>query len=293
MGSKAQLPMPSLDALPLGAHSLYTGSGEESAKGLVVLTDEALYEACSVRIAFTSRHGGVSEGMFASLNCASHVNDDPNCVARNRRIVLDALGANQAQLIVPNQVHGCTVLTVKRSDEVDDVQKLADDGADGLLVEAPDVAALLNFADCLPLVLVAPNGMFAVVHAGWRGAVQHIARKSIDMLAKAAGCRAEGINAYIGPHIGVECFEVGADVAKLFEREFGRDVVAQDRFVSLSTAVLVDLQRAGASAGRVVDAQLCTKCNAQSYFSYRASNGACGRNSAVAVRIIDKEQGSM
>ena len=350
LNAKTPLPLPKLDALPLGAHRLLrcedgtnnasscraeavaegadngrtkTGNGTsimavgESHDGVLpVLTDEALFEACGVRIAFTGREGGVSEGPYAKLNCASHVEDDEQAVLRNRQIVLDALGVPNAQLIVPNQVHGTNVVCVGGPDDrataagssaasavtsavanfansvtskvlsVSDALEEAAEGADAIVVKVPEVAALLNYADCLSLIIVAPSGSFAVVHAGWRGAIVHIASKAALELAAQAGEDPSQFNAYIGPHIRSACFEVSAEVAEQFVAEFGASVVVGERHVSLARAVACDLESAGMSPQRIADCGICTKCNPDRYFSYRATNGHCGRHSAVAVRRV-------
>ncbi len=249
------------------------------------LTDEALFEACGVRIAFTGRDGGVSTGPYASLNTGDHVEDDLSCVLQNRAIVLEALGFAGAPLVVPKQVHGVEIVKVGAPDDVPGAQAQAAAGADAVLVEAPGVGALLNFADCLPLILVAPSGRFAVVHAGWRGALAGIAGKAVRELAQAQGeGSAAGFNAYIGPHIRSECFETSEDIAARFADAYGADVLADSRHVSLARVVSVDLARAGVSHDRIADAGICTVCNSDRYFSYRAAAGNCGRHAAVAIR---------
>ena len=262
-----------------------------------MLTDAGLFDATGVRIAFTGRRGGVSGGCWSSLNCAAHVEDDEDAVARNRRIVLEAMGASRAQLVVPNQVHGTDAVVLgpgvsgvpedgrKLARAVELLQSRADEGADAVVVGLANVAALLNFADCLPLIVVAPNGFFAVAHAGWRGAVGRIASKAVLQLSRLSGCEPGGFNAYIGPHIGGECFEVGPEVARAFSDEFGSDVLVGADHVSLAAAVSVDLESAGIDPARIEDAMVCTKCRRDEYFSYRAEGGRCGRNAAAAVRL--------
>lgn len=250
-----------------------------------VLTDEALVEACGVRVAFTGREGGVSEGEFASLNTGGHVGDDAQAVQCNRARVLEALGAADAQLVVPNQVHGAKVVRVDDVREVASVREEADAGADAVVVGVEGVAALLNFADCLPLVVVSPSGLFAVVHVGWRGAVARIASAAVAQLARGDAFAPSDYNAYIGPHIRSECFEVGPDVAVRFSAEFGEGVLEGARHVSLARAVTADLASAGLAADRIADAGICTACHPDRYFSYRATGGACGRHAAIAVRL--------
>ena len=110
-----------------------------------------------------------------------------------------------------------------------------------------------------------------------------IAGKAVRQLA-GEGRDVAGFNAYIGPHIRQECFETSEEIARQFADEYGEDVLADSRHVSLARAVSTDLTRAGLSADRIADAGICTVCNHGRYFSYRASGGVCGRHAAVAVR---------
>ena len=257
----------------------------ESAGALDILTDQALFEAVGVRIGFAGRAGGVSQGPYASLDCALHVGDDEAAVRTNRRLLFEALGAGGARAIIPTQVHGTNVLVVRPGDDFNAAQEEALKGADALVVSAPEVGALLNFADCLPLVIVSPSGAFGVAHAGWRGAVAHIAAKTARALSALDGCDPAQFNAYIGAHIRSECFEVGEEVIERFRTEFGEVAIADARHVSLAVAVTADLLEAGLDARRIADAGICTVCHSDRYFSYRASGGTCGRHAVVALRM--------
>lgn len=273
----ASLPLPALDARPWGAHRLF------------LHTDDALFDAVGVLIAFTGRAGGASVGAWEGLNLGTHVKDDPAAVAENRRRLMDVLGVADAPLIVPNQVHGTNLVDVDSAsaDDVEAARAAAQEGADGIVCGVSNVAALLCFADCLPLVIVSPTGRFAVAHAGWRGAVAGIAGAAVRRLAHAdaaQGIAPASYNAYIGPYIHVECFETGADVAQRFVDAYGADVAPDPRHVDLGRAVATDLVRAGCSPDRIADAGACTRCNPDVYYSYRASGGVCGRHGAFAIR---------
>lgn len=277
-----QLPKPILRARRFGARCLYA------------LTDQGLYEACGVRIAFTGRSGGVSDAPYEGLNLGSHVGDNPNAVIRNRQLLLDALDGSSMQLVVPNQVHGDTVVTVSSNDvrEVQKARSCAEDGADALVVQASGVAALLCFADCVPVIAVSPTGRFAVAHAGWRGVMNGVAAKAVRQLQQldlqaGAGVGPSDYNVYMGPHIRSECFQTGLDVLERFCDRYGRDCVVEPDLVSMVKALFVNLQEAGVSADRIADAGICTKCNPDLFYSYRAENGLCGRHGAIA--FLDKE----
>lgn len=254
-------------------------------KGIPVLTDETLFQSTGVRIAFTGREGGVSVGPYAELNLGSHVGDELADVERNRVLLLEALDASSAHLLVPNQVHGNHVECVRSatSEDICAARENIAEGADGICVFDDGVAALLCYADCTPVIAVSPSGHFAVVHAGWRGAVAGIAGKAVKLLAQ--HCDPAHINIYIGPHIRSECFETGEEVTEQFEKAFGEGCAPDSRHVSLADAVSIDVQREGVLPQRIVDAGICTKCSHEEYYSYRANAGVCGRHGAIAVRV--------
>ena len=115
-----------------------------------------------VRFAFTERTGGVSEDAYSSLNLGSHVGDDPFAVQENRRRALEAMGATECEhnLLVPNQVHGDHIVTVTSNgaDDLEAVREQIAEGCDAIVCTAYNVPVLLCFADCVPVVLVAPGG---------------------------------------------------------------------------------------------------------------------------------------
>lgn len=266
-----------------------------AASGIPFLTDDALFAACGVRIAFTGRHGGVSCGPYASLNLGSHVGDDAGAVQENRRRVMAALDAADAQVVCLNQVHGDRVVSIGTDDRaaVERVRAEAADGADAIVVGASGVAPLLCFADCVPVIAVCPSGDFAVAHAGWRGVVAGVAAEAVRALAELqvrrgaapdAASAAHAMNIYLGPHIGACCFQTGAEVRDRFMQRFGAEALAGEDRISLAAALRLDLAAAGADAHRIADSGICTQCDAQDQFSYRASGGQCGRHAAIAVR---------
>ena len=259
-----------------------------------MLTDDALFQACGVRIAFTGRDGGASQGPFASLNLGAHVHDNLDHVMENRRLAMQALDGEGVPVVVPNQVHGTEIVCIDSCDAASVVaaQQRAQAAADALVVTAPDVAAMLCFADCAPVIAVSPTGRFAVAHAGWRGVVGGIAASCVERLAHEDGAKtpdqqlefAAGYNMYIGPHIHDCCFEVGAEVEQRFAELFGPVCVRPSRHVSMLDALRVQLAAVGVDLARICDAGICTQCHPQQYFSYRASGGTCGRHGAIAFR---------
>lgn len=259
-----------------------------------VLTDDALFARTGIRVAFTERAGGVSEGPYAALNLGGQVGDDPAAVAANRARVAAAFGVDASELVVPLQVHGDELVAVRSAapEVVHAAQQRAEAGADGVVVDAPGVAALLCFADCVPLIIASPTGRFAVVHAGWRGVMAHIAPKAVRALAEldaaARGCEAAEaaafLNVYVGPHIRACCFETSPDVHAGFTDAFGKGCARDAAHIDLAAALAVDLVAVGVDRARIADAGACTSCEHGRWFSYRAAGGICGRHGAFAVQ---------
>lgn len=253
---------------------------------LGVFTDEALFEQTGVRIGFTTRMGGVSTHPFDELNLGFHVEDDPLSVQENHRRLLHALAPQEnTPLIRAHQIHGTHQVWVESSAQVDSALEEALLGADAIGVICPDVAGLLCYADCAPVAFVAPDGSWIIAHAGWRGAIGHIASESLIALCERSGCRPEEVNAYIGPCIHACCFEVSAEIAQQFADEFGDVCVPRYRHVSLPDALVSDLVRVGVCRERIADVDLCTQCHTDQFYSYRASGGVCGRHGLIAVRF--------
>ena len=268
--------------------------------GLAFLTDDGLFEACGTRIAFTQRSGGVSRPPYQGLNLGTHVGDDPQAVAENRRRLIRALsgGAPLAPLLVPNQVHGDHVALVSGITE-DAADTPAASAVSEELVAGCDAVVCLDalrpvclcFADCTPVILVAPGGAFAVVHAGWRGAIASIPARAALRLAAEARVDPAGIHAYIGPHIGGCCYEVSQELLDRFTARFGAACDAGRRHLSLSAAVVASLLEAGVLRSGIIDAvsdlqpDSCTSCHAGVYYSYRKSGGVTGRHGAAACRM--------
>jgi YfiH family protein len=263
-----------------------------------LFTDDALFEACGVRIAFTTRAGGVSSGSYGTLNLADHVADDHGAVMKNRACLMHAIApelhrCHDEVLIVPNQVHGDTVVSIDSSDEIEHVKLEVAQGADAIIVDAREIAALLCFADCVPLIIVLPTGRFAVVHAGWRGVENTIAAKTLSLMLeqekRASGASPHDIvaatNVYIGPYIHRECFETNEEIHDLFTTKFGDACDFDAHHIDLGAALRVQLMQRGIEPARICDLDICTVCNNDRFFSYRAQSGIAGRHGALAIRL--------
>ena len=217
------------------------------------------------RVLFTTRHGGVSEGPFASLNLGERTGDDPEAVAANHDRLRELAGGTA--LARCSQVHGREVL--RRSTLPDGERPQAD----GIATNVPGVAALVLTADCLPVALSAP-GAVAMVHAGWRGLAAGVLDEGVAALRDVGA--GGPVVAAIGPGAGGCCYEVGDEVRDAFadvpEAMLGRNV-------DLKAVALARLRAAGVD--EVHDTGLCTMCDAR-FFSHRRDHGTTGRQGGVA-----------
>lgn len=226
------------------------------------------------RALFTTRIGGWSDGVFASLNLSPHSEDDPAVVERNRSKVAALV---ERRLVSPAQAHGVRVVGAAEY-----VQEEYGSACDGLTVHCEidkDLAALLLFADCVPVVLCGEMDM-AVVHAGWRGLLGGVIQQAGRSLMGMPGM------AVIGPSIGPCCFSVEEEVASAFAGRFGSQVVIhaagepQPR-VDLWAAAAKAAEELGISPTQIVNPRICTSCNTDLFYSYRAEGPVTGRQGCL------------
>jgi YfiH family protein len=153
---------------------------------------------------FFTRRGGVSTGLYASLNCGPGSSDDAGAVQENRRRVAASLNAAHG-LVSLYQVHGRDVVTVGEDYDIAQRPK-----ADGLVTRRRGIALGILSADCAPVLLADTEaGVIGACHAGWRGALAGVTDATIDAMI-ALGARRENIKAAIGPCIGQASYEVSA-----------------------------------------------------------------------------------
>ena len=244
-----------------------------------------------VTFAFTERTGGVSEGAYASLNLGASCGDDPAAVAANRLRAVEALGAGACaeRLVNPRQVHGDHVVVVRTAEgpAFEAARNEAREGADAVVCLAADVPVLLCFADCVPVVLAAP-GAFAVAHSGWKGTLARISGKALAVLCEEAACSPADVCAYIGPHIGVEDYEVSEELLATFKKAFGHGVRGEGRTLDLEFAVKAALLEGGVREDAIACVAQSTASATDRFFSYRAFGGTCGRHGALAFIADDK-----
>ncbi len=234
---------------------------------------------------FFGRAGGVSEGLYASLNAGLGSSDDPGRVAENRRRCRETLGA--AHLVTLYQIHSATAVIVEAP------WPGAGPRADGMATRLKGVALGVLAADCMPYLFIDPEAeVIGAAHAGWRGALAGVLGATVDAMAS-LGAKPHRIRAALGPCLRQANFEVGLDVRDAFAEKhpdtdhyFAAGAAPDKRQFDLAGFGRAELRRAGVP--HVDDIGVCTLGEKTGYFSYRASRRAgepdYGRNlSAIAL----------
>lgn len=171
-----------------------------------------------IRNGFSTRLGGVSEGIYASMNLSYTRGDEKAAVDENFVRICAAMGVSAADVVLSAQEHHTTLKNVTAADRGIGLSRPPLVDVDGLLTDEPQVVLCTQYADCVPLLFADPvRHVVATSHAGWRGTVAEIGRLTVERMQSDYGCDPHDILAGIAPSIGSCCFEVDAPVAEAFE----------------------------------------------------------------------------
>jgi hypothetical protein len=223
-----------------------------------------------IRHGFFTRQGGVSSGIYGTLNCGPGSRDEPGNVSENRARVAEALGVGADRLLTLYQVHSAEAVVADKPWKKDSPE------ADAIVTSVPGLAVAVLTADCAPVLFCDPHArVIGAAHAGWRGALSGIVESTVAAMEK-LGAKRERIAAAIGPAISQGAYEVGADYMERFLAEeaqsgafFSTDEASGEPHFDLSGYVAERLNRAG--VGGAADLGLCTYCDESRFFSYRRS----------------------
>ncbi len=236
-----------------------------------IIHANGLRDLPGIRHGFFTRQGGVSGGIYASLNCGLGSKDESTLVRENRTRVAAALGAPNAPVLTLYQIHSATALIVDGPFPGGVVPK-----ADALVTRTPGIVIGALAADCTPVLFADPQaGVIAAAHSGWRGAIGGILESTIATMEE-LGARPAQIRAVVGPCINQPSYEVGPE----FEAEFVKADISYGRFFTrASPAERSHFDLPGFVAHRLTEAGLgaverqspCTYANESLFFSYRRS----------------------
>ena len=266
---------------------------EQTKNGVTFYSADGITAAGGVAHGFSTRLGGVSEGMWASLNLGTSRGDDPDHVRENYRRFLAAIGGSEKRFAMSNQVHGAVVRTITTADVHTDPYEKVGYKADGLMTDLPGVALRVSTADCIPILFYDPvRRCVAAVHAGWRGTAAGIAAAAVDRMKSVYGSRPGDILAAIGPGICPDCFETHEDVPNAMTAAMGTGVLRHIKIkengkfaVDLKAINAMRLEQAGLEADHIAVSSLCTSCNPDKFWSHRKLGNDRG-SMAAAIQLL-------
>ena len=243
----------------------------------------------SIKHGISTRLCGSSDSPFKSLNLALHTGDENRKVLANRRRFCEAVGVNAASIVTAEQVHEDKVAVVTVADSGKGAEIYAESllGMDALITNVPNVPLMLFFADCVPVLMADPvHRVVGISHAGWKGTVAKIAQKTVLAMQEQFGTRPGDCLVGIAPSIGPCCYEIDDTVLARLKENFMQweklitPCEKKWRF-DLWAANEQQLLEIGVAKENIVTSGVCTACNNELFFSYRAERGVTGRIGAV------------
>ena len=231
---------------------------------------DVVFESELLKLGFTTRFGGVSEGAYEGLNLGDHVGDLPANVAKNREILAEQIGIAPDNLKFMHQIHSNRVEILRNLD--DELQP-----CDGVITALRGVVLCVLVADCSPVLIAAERrGVVATVHAGRAGVTGKICTNAVNLMASEFGCEADDLRVFVGANIKARNYEVGELDLGAFNRyknggKFDMESALRDEFTALGVK-------------RVEFDPHCT-FETQELFSYRRE-GVTGRFCGFAVNKI-------
>lgn len=270
-------------------------------EGMEYLTFPLLEESGTALHMISTRKGGVSKGIFASMNYSYTRGDDPAAVDENYRRTAELFSQKPDAFVCPDQTHTANVRVVTEADRGKGVTRPKDyRDVDGLVTDVPGLILSTFYADCVPLLFLDPKKrVIGCSHSGWRGTAAEMGRATVETMTRVYGCRPADILAAVGPSICRDCYEVSEDVAAEFQKLFTRESYAFVKEADILTEkgsgkYQLDLWKANEAvllaAGILPEhlsvTDICTCCNPELLFSHRASHGKRG-NFAAFIMLQD------
>ena len=239
-----------------------------------------------VKHGFSTKIGGVSEGIWESMNLSFSRGDKEEAVRENFKRMAEAIGIEPDSLVFAAQTHTTNIRKVTAVDMGKGILYPLDyQDVDGLITNEPGICLTTFYADCVPLFFIDPvHKAIGLSHSGWRGTVGKMGRETLRRMQEEYGTEAENVIAAVGPSICQDCYEVSEDVIEKFKESFD-DMHWKDLFyekenkkfqLNLWKANEIILLEAGVGKENIAVTNVCTNCNSDVLFSHRATKGQRG-----------------
>lgn len=294
------------DVVPVVKQNLKQIKDDNGIVEIEYLTFPSLERTGIVEHLFTTRMGGVSQGIFSSMNLSFTRGDDRSAVLKNYERIGKVLGCEVKNMVASHQTHTTNIRRITSADKGKGVILPREyDDIDGLICNEKNIALVTYFADCVPLYLVDPvQGAIGLAHSGWRGTVSRMGACMVKAMQEAFGSNPQDMVAAIGPSICQDCYEVSTEVAVEFEMLL-KDIDAEQYLseiahgnklavikpgkqegkyqLDLWLANLFILCHAGIPLQQIEVTDICTCHNPDYLFSHRASEGKRGNLAAFLM----------
>lgn len=260
--------------------------------GVEFLTFPAFSESGIVNHLFSTRIGGVSEGIFSSMNLSFTRGDKEEAVIENYRRMAQVLECNIEDFVCSDQTHTTNIRLVTSKDKGKGVVTPKDyKDIDGLITNEPGIMLVTFYADCVPLYFLdTVNKAVGLAHSGWKGTVNHMGREMVKAMGETFGTKPEELIVAIGPSICQECYEISRDVAEQFmnafpdkniQNEILYETIPGEKYhLNLQCANAIIFEKSGIPKEQISVTDICTCCNPEYLFSHRASQGKRGNLAA-------------
>ncbi len=259
----------------------------EDGSVLPVLKFPGLEELTFAEHCFTLRQGGVSEGIYSSLNLSYARGDDPERVRQNYARITRLFHSDPDHVVVTRHEHGTHVIRIDGPGEPEP----ADMRYDGMVTNVPGVVLCALAADCMTVVFADPvKKAVGICHSGWKGTLGRISREVVRMMHEEYGSEPEDIVCGIGPSVCGECYEINDEIAHKFTEGYpghAQEILVDrhngHQLLDLRKACAIALQECGVK--RVFISDLCTMENPEYLFSHRLMGNARGNIGAfIGIR---------
>ena len=258
--------------------------------GVEYLTYPVFEQLPDIVHCFSTRIGGVSEGIFSTMNFSFGRGDDDNAIRENYRRMGDAVGFSIKDVVASNQTHTTNVRLIREEDRGNGVVcPNAFQDVDGMITNIPGLVLATFYADCVPLYFVDPvHKAIGLSHSGWKGTVGKIGKVTIEKMQEEFGSAPDQILTAIGPSICQDCYEVSENVILEFRNSFSQKY--WDRLfyrkengkyqLNLWEANKIIFLETGIKEEHISMPGICTCCNPEVLFSHRATHGKRGNLAA-------------
>lgn len=254
--------------------------------GVTWLSYPAFEQFQDIVHAFSTRLGGVSQGIYSSMNLSFTRGDEESAVYENYRRLAAAVGFAAEDIVTSDQTHTANVRVVTEEDRGNGLTKPRPyTDVDGMITNVPGLVLATFYADCVPLYFIDPvRHAIGLSHSGWRGTVAKIGRVTVDKMREMYGTDPQDLYTAIGPSICQDCYEVSEDVILEFQNSFEKkywDLLFYRKEngkyqLNLWEANRLIMLEAGVKEEHISMPGICTCCNPEFLFSHRASHGKRG-----------------